>query len=164
MRRWHFKMTMFWFSVSSSGTLGFPGGSASKESACNVGDLGSIPGLGRSPGEGNGDPVQYSALKYSMNCIVCGVTESDTTERYLLSSGTHLPSFFTFPICFKCQRTIEWSILSALATSHVVLRESALMILSVSYCQLPMAGHYTPHHQGSCILCKLLEPPMHYTF
>ena len=40
--------------------LGFPGGSAGKESACNVGDLGLIPGLGRSPGEGKGYPLQYS--------------------------------------------------------------------------------------------------------
>ena len=63
--------------------LGFPGGSAGKESACNVGDLGSIPGLGRTPGEGNGSSVQYSGLENSMNCIVHG--ESDTTERLSLS-------------------------------------------------------------------------------
>ena len=43
--------------------LGFPGGSAGKESTCNVGDLGSTPGLGRSPGEGNGYPLQYSLPK-----------------------------------------------------------------------------------------------------
>ena len=43
--------------------MGFPGGSESKESACNVGDLGSIPGLGRSPGEGHGNPRQYSCLE-----------------------------------------------------------------------------------------------------
>ena len=43
--------------------LGFPGGSVSKESACNAGDLGSIPGLGRSPGEGQGNPFQYSCLE-----------------------------------------------------------------------------------------------------
>ena len=43
--------------------LDFPGGSDGKESACNVGDLGSIPGLGRSPGEGNGNPLQYSCLE-----------------------------------------------------------------------------------------------------
>ena len=54
--------------------LGFPCGSAGKESACNVGDLGSIPGLGRSPGEGNGYPLQYSGLENSMDCIVQGVT------------------------------------------------------------------------------------------
>ena len=43
--------------------LGFPGGSDGKASACNVGDPGSIPGSGRSPGEGNGNPLQYSCLK-----------------------------------------------------------------------------------------------------
>ena len=49
--------------------LGFPGGSAVKESACSVGDLRSIPGLGRSPGEGNGYPLQYSGLENSVDCI-----------------------------------------------------------------------------------------------
>ena len=44
-------------------TLGFPGGSDGKESACSVGDLGSVPGLGRSPGEGDGNPLQYSGLE-----------------------------------------------------------------------------------------------------
>ena len=43
--------------------MGFPGGSASKELACNAGDLGSIPGLGRSPGGGHGNPLQYSCLE-----------------------------------------------------------------------------------------------------
>ena len=46
--------------------LGFPGGSAGKESACNVGDLGLVPGLGRSPGEGNSYPLQYSGLENSI--------------------------------------------------------------------------------------------------
>ena len=53
--------------------MGFPGGSAGKESACYVGDLGSIPGLGRSPGEGRGYPFQYSGLENSMDCIAHGV-------------------------------------------------------------------------------------------
>ena len=61
--------------------MGFPGGLDSKESACNVGDLGSIPGLGRSPGEGNGNPLQYSCQENPMDrgtwwAIVHGVTES----------------------------------------------------------------------------------------
>ena len=47
--------------------LGFPGVSDRKESACNVGNLGSIPGSGRSPGEGNGNPLQYSCLENSMD-------------------------------------------------------------------------------------------------
>ena len=50
--------------------LGFPSGSAGKESACNVGDLGLIPGLGRSPGEGKGYPLQYSGLENSIDSIV----------------------------------------------------------------------------------------------
>ena len=58
--------------------LDFTGGSDSKESAYNVGDLGLIPGLGRSPGEGKGYSLQYSGLENSMNCTVHGVTKSRT--------------------------------------------------------------------------------------
>ena len=58
--------------------LVFPGGSAGKESACNVGDLDSIPGLERSPGKGNGYPLQYSGLENSMDYIVHGVAKSRT--------------------------------------------------------------------------------------
>ena len=54
--------------------MGFPGGSDSKESACNVGDPGSVPGLGRSPGEGNGNPLQYSCLENSMDRGFCQET------------------------------------------------------------------------------------------
>ena len=57
---------------------GFPCGSAGKESACNVGDLGSIPQLGRSPGEGKGYPLQYSGLENSMDSIIHGVAKSRT--------------------------------------------------------------------------------------
>ena len=58
--------------------LGFPCGLAGKESSCNVGDLGSIPGLGRSPEEEKGYRLQYSGPENSMNCIVHGVTKSQT--------------------------------------------------------------------------------------
>ena len=63
--------------------FGFPGGSAGKESARNVGDLGSIPGLGRSPGEGNGYPLQYSGLENFMDHIVHEVTRRWTQLRDL---------------------------------------------------------------------------------
>ena len=53
--------------VNLSKKMGFPGGSEVKESACNEGDLGWIPGLGRSPGEGNGNALQYSFLENSMD-------------------------------------------------------------------------------------------------
>ena len=58
--------------------LGFPCGKAGKESVCNAGDLGLIPGLGRSPGEGKGHPLQYSGLENSMEWIVLGAAKSWT--------------------------------------------------------------------------------------
>ena len=61
--------------------LGFPCGSAGKESICNVGDLGSIPGLGRSSGEGKGYPLQYCGLENSMDYSPWGRKESDMIER-----------------------------------------------------------------------------------
>ena len=66
--------------------VGFPGGSDGKATACNAGDPASIPGLGRSPGEGNDNPLQYSCLENSMDGGAGGLQsvgsqESDTTER-----------------------------------------------------------------------------------
>ena len=63
--------------------MGFPGSSAGEESACNAGDLGLIPGSGRSPGEGNGNPLQYSCVDDPMDsrawwATVHGVTKSQT--------------------------------------------------------------------------------------
>ena len=57
---------------------GFPDSSVGKESTCNAGDLGSLPGLERPPGEGKGYPLQYSGLENSMDCIVHGVAKSRT--------------------------------------------------------------------------------------
>ena len=93
--------------------LGFPCGSAGEESTCNAGDLGLIPGLGRSPGEGKGYPIQYSGLENSLSCTgegngnplqcsclenprdgaawwaaVYGVAESDTTEATAAAAAT----------------------------------------------------------------------------
>ena len=56
-----------WLYMLGHWIMGFPGGSKGKASACNVGDPGSIPGLGRSPGKGNGNPLQYSCLENSMD-------------------------------------------------------------------------------------------------
>ena len=74
--------------------MGFPGGSDGKESACNAGDPGLIPGLGRSPGEENGNPLQYSCLENSMGrgawkATIHGTADSDTMEQptHCWSSG-----------------------------------------------------------------------------
>ena len=69
-------------------STGFPDGSDGEESACNAGDLGLIPGLGRSPEEGKGYPLQYSVLENLMDCIVHGIAESDMTERLSQSDST----------------------------------------------------------------------------
>ena len=71
--------------ATHSSILGFPCGSAGKESTCNVGNLGLIPGLGRSPGEGKGYPLQYSGLENSMDYTVHGVTKSWTRLSESLS-------------------------------------------------------------------------------
>ena len=68
------------FGISYILLLGFPCGSAGKESICNTGDLGSIPGLGRSPGEGKGYPLQYSGLENSMNYTIHGILQARILE------------------------------------------------------------------------------------
>ena len=78
--------------------MGFPGGSDGKGSTCKVGDLGSIPGLGRSLGEGIGYSLQYSGLENSTDCTVHGVTKSRTQL-----SNFHFHSFgeLAFRNCYS---------------------------------------------------------------
>ena len=89
-------------------TIGFPGDSAGKESACNTGDLGSIPRLGKSPGEENGYPLQYSGLENSMDCIVQGVTKSQTQlNRFHFHFGLPSQRRGKEPSC-QCRRPMRW--------------------------------------------------------
>ena len=84
------KLLRFGKAMLPLGLWGFPGGSDSKESACNTGDLGSIPGFGRFLGEGNGNPLQYSCLENSheqrslVGYSSWGCKESDTAEQLTL--------------------------------------------------------------------------------
>ena len=81
---------------------GFPCGTAGKESSCNAGDLDLIPGLGRFPGEGQGYPLQHSGLKNSMDCIVHGVTKSQTWL-----SDFHCHFHWTHAVCLSLERLMS---------------------------------------------------------
>ena len=106
------------FLYSSDLSEGFPYGSAGKESTCNAGDLGLIPGLGRSPGEGKGYPLQHSCQENSMDCIVHGVTKSWTrlsdfhfspcSTKFVLMSVLCYFDCCSFGVCFGI-RTYETS-------------------------------------------------------
>ena len=87
--------------------LGFPCGSAGKESSYNEGDLGSIPGLGRSPGEGKGYQLQYCDLESSMGCIVHEVTKNWTCLSDFHFNLPHSQIFKTRPLCraVACQES-----------------------------------------------------------
>ena len=76
--------------MMSTTCLDFPCGSADKESACSVGDLGLIPGVGRSLGEGKGYPLHYSGLENSMDYSPQGRKELDTTERFSLLQPAYI--------------------------------------------------------------------------
>ena len=89
---------------------GFPCGSAGKESVCNVGDLGLIPGLGRSPAEGKGYPLQFSGLESSVDCIVHGVAMSRTRL-----SDFHFTSLLFSPFDFWSAKSASYSFLYILA-------------------------------------------------
>jgi len=124
----------------------FPCGSVGKESTCNVGDLGSIPGLGRSPGEGKGYPLQYSGLENSMDYSPWGRKESDTSEWLSLSLSLNpLLSFWKSP--YICQpisfyppcllASLIFSIsLSSWATFYTI--SSNLSFMNYLFCSWPL--------------------------
>ena len=83
--------------LSEHQSPGFSSDSAGKESACNAGDLGSIPGLGRSPGEGKDYPLQYSGLENSMDSILHGVAKSrQRLSDFHFTEHQHIGLSFTY--------------------------------------------------------------------
>ena len=81
--------------------MGFPGGSADKESACNVGDLGLIPGMRRFPGKGNGHPLQYSGLENS--------TDYTVTKSWTRQNDFHFHLGLTSMHCYYLkQNAFPW--------------------------------------------------------
>ena len=92
---------------------GFPDSSVGKASTCSAGDLGLIPGLGRSPGERKGYPLQYSGLEHSMDCTIHGVTKSQTWLRAFHFTALHTVSLprsisWSFPLCFLLEVLQFW--------------------------------------------------------
>ena len=93
--------------VGSLHHRGFPCGSADKESAHNVEYLGLIPGLGRSPGEGKGYPLQYSGLENSMDCILHGVSKSQTRlSNFHLTSHHMVAKVLQLQLQFQLQQSV----------------------------------------------------------
>ena len=92
----------------------FNGGSAAKESTCNAGDLGLITGLGRSPGEGKGYPLQYSGLENSMDCIVYGVAKSRTRLSYFHFQARLLQRIAVL-FCRGSSQPGDWTLFSYIA-------------------------------------------------
>ena len=107
----------FWFLILMLlWTLAFPGSSAGKESACDVGDPGSIPGLGRSPGEGKGYTLQNSGLENSVDCVVHGVTKSWTQL-----SGFHFTSLWILAYKFLGKNCFQFSWVYTLERNNCII-------------------------------------------
>ena len=88
---------------------GFPGGSDGKESACNAGDMGLIPGLGRSPGEGNDYPLQYSGLENSMDRGTWQATVHGVTKNWTRLSNFHyVIKQVTSTLATSCEELTHW--------------------------------------------------------
>ena len=133
---------------------GFPCGSAGKESACNVGDLGLIAGLGRSPGEGKSYPLRYSGLENSMDCIVHGVTKSrsqlsDFHFHFLLVIHKWLLDLKKFKLmCLNLLKknmicAIEWVLDSVLEHQHFIMLSCSLVwnTWKIFQTSQPQLGH-----------------------
>ena len=126
-----------------SSASGFPCGSAGKESACNEGELGSIPGLERSPGEGKGHPLQCSGLENSMDCIVHGVTKSQTRLR---DFHFHFPVYHPLESSQLCE-------MNTITLSHFTIKKNSVSLnnwLSIAELENIRAGtHPRPSDVGA---------------
>ena len=87
--------------------VGFTGDSDGKESTCNAGDLGSVPGLGRSPGEGKGYPLQSSGLENYIDCIVAALNMPANLENSAVATRPEKVSFHSNPKERQCQRMLK---------------------------------------------------------
>ena len=132
--------------------LGFPCGSAGKESTCNAGDLSSIPGLWRSPGEGKGYPLQYSGLENSMHCMGLQRVRHDWVA-FTFPFILHLLSFIYF---FFTSRKMN-------VENTVEVFQANVEPLLKFVAETPLSKQATRKRSletnSSCHVCGLLPPP-----
>ena len=146
--------------------LGFPCGSAGKESACNAGDLGLIPGLGRSPGEGKGYPLQYSGLENSMDCIVHEVVKS-WTDWATFTSLHFFTQYLSQKISNINQTSVQFSSVQSLsrvrlfATPRIAARQASLSV-TISQSSYKLTSIESMMPSNHLILCRqlLLQLPI----
>ena len=141
-------ITLFWQFPSLG--LGFPNSSVGKESACNAGDPSSIPGSGRSPGEGKGYPLQYSGLENSVDCIDHGVAKSQTrlSDFHFHFSGIGM-KVDLFQLCGHC-----WIFQICWYIECSTLRASSFRVWNSS-CRIP---------SPPLALFIIILPKAHFTF
>ena len=158
--------------------MDFPCGSAGKESACNVGDLGSIAGLRRSPGEGNGNPLQYSGLEipWTVCCMGWPRVRHDWANFTFTSLGFHLCCpfnleglscpFFTWPATFVLRGSDQLSLASPSLSSagHMALLwlPQALgspLLLLITPGSLSIYSLFCPVCLTQCLACGRPTPP-----
>ena len=133
--------------------MGFPAGSAGKESTCNTGDLGSIHGLEWSPGEGSGYQLQYSDLENSMDCIIHGVTNS---QAQLNNYNFHVLLQSLSRVKPQCTRSLGSS---ATTWKPTCQPGTQVLVCDVYYCVAPLtlgcwfvtAGEFIPEHTHSAV-------------
>ena len=125
--------------LSTPVILGFPCSSPGKESVCNVGDLGLIPGLGRSPEKGKGYPLQYSGLEYYMDCTAHGVAKSWTQLRnfhfIFLGSNITVDGDFSHEIkrCFLLERKAVTNLDSILKSRDITLPTKVRLVKAMVF-------------------------------
>ena len=124
--------------------LGFPSGSEVKASACNVGDLGSIPGLGRSPGEGNGNPLQYSCLENPMDGGAWWATVHRVAKSQTRLSDWHFSLHFFISNCLNLEgyNPVFNSFYFWLCWVFASLHGLSLVVESGGYSSFMQASHF----------------------
>ena len=125
----------FGFPVSFPHIRGFPGSSDSKESACNAGDPGLIPGSGSSPGEGNSNPLQYSCLEKSMDRGAWRATVHGVTKRHVWVTNPSLLLpliMWPYPNAGKNQEIIKYTVRLLLNVEHLSQIQGDLWLVKIS--------------------------------